>query len=61
MMINDLKQLWKTGRRRDIFEKGRTYTEENTRSTENHREITSGKTSFVNLSVTFVSLCGKKK
>jgi len=41
MMTNALKQQWKTVKRRDIFEELRTYTEENRRSTESHREIVS--------------------
>jgi hypothetical protein len=44
MMINAPKQLWRTVKKKDIFEERRTHTEENRRSTENHREKTSGET-----------------
>ena len=43
MMTSAPKQLWKTVKKKDIFEEKRTHTEEKRRSTENHRENTSGK------------------
>ena len=38
MMINALKQQWRTVKKKDIFEESRTYTEENMKTTECHRE-----------------------
>jgi hypothetical protein len=61
MMINAPKQLWKTVKKKDIFEEielTQRRTGEAQRTTEKRHQV---KQSFVNLSVTFVSLCGKKK